>query len=359
MKTILLIGPLPPPIGGDTVSFQRLIENKYLKNYNKIVIDTSRKGNIRLTGRKIDLHDLLNGLRVIREVLRNIKGSKTILLWANRRFLYTVGLCIILIAKLNKRKIICKIFGGSFHTEFNQLPVIYKYVAKWILDKADYILPQTKALCKYFINYLRFKPQQVIHFPNYIPEDIYEDGLRIVPLKNNNLRCIFVGQVKEEKGVFDILEVLKKCNYISCDFYGPILERDQEKFISITNNLKNAQYKGIVEAEKVCETIGHYNILLLPSFYKGEGYPAVVLEAFNSARPVLATDWMALPEMIEDKKDGFLVPINSPDAIVDKLHYIINNNEVYLKMCFQAKEKAYLFSEKRVLQDVLMPLIDK
>lgn len=359
MNRILLIGPMPPPVGGDTISFSRLAQNKLLQENAEIIgiIDTSRKDEISI-GRKLDLRDLKNGFKILRQLHKSIRKTDKVLLWANRRFLYTIGLIIILTAKCHGKNIIVKMFGGTFDRDFERLPRIYKKPATWILKKADYILPETRALCRYFLEKLKFNQTQVVHLPNCIPEEVTNVVNCGTAGELNQVKCIFIGQIKREKGVFDILKTLVMDSDIVCDFYGPILKRDKMEFLRAVEILENAHYKGVLAPGEVCQAISRYHILLLPTFYSGEGYPAVILEAFNSARPVLTTNWLALGELVEDGRDGFLVPVHSPEVIIDKLCSLRYDTGKYEYMCNNAREKGRHFLEGRVFGDILIPLLD-
>jgi colanic acid/amylovoran biosynthesis glycosyltransferase len=53
--------------------------------------------------------------------------------------------------------------------------------------------------------------------------------------------------------------------------------------------------------------------LILPSF--AEGLPVVVMEAMAAGRPVIATAIAGVPELVEQGKNGWLVPAGDPAAL--------------------------------------------
>jgi len=61
------------------------------------------------------------------------------------------------------------------------------------------------------------------------------------------------------------------------------------------------------------------DIFVLPSYYRFEAQPAVVIEAMAAGLPIVATDWAGLPEMVQDGVNGFIVPIAHPEAIADRI----------------------------------------
>ncbi len=67
--------------------------------------------------------------------------------------------------------------------------------------------------------------------------------------------------------------------------------------------------------------IGSCNVCVLPSL-KREGLPKVVIEAMSYAVPPIVTDSGGSPELIVDKKSGFIVPSGSAKAIAEAIMYL-------------------------------------
>jgi glycosyltransferase involved in cell wall biosynthesis len=61
----------------------------------------------------------------------------------------------------------------------------------------------------------------------------------------------------------------------------------------------------------------HCDVVALPSFT--EGLPVIVLEAFAARVPVVATAVGGTPEVIEDGRNGYLVPPKSPAALTRRI----------------------------------------
>ena len=58
-----------------------------------------------------------------------------------------------------------------------------------------------------------------------------------------------------------------------------------------------------------------------------EGIPVVLHEAMASGMPIISTRHTGIPELVDDGESGFLVPERDPDAIADRLTYLIEDPE--------------------------------
>ncbi|WP_415295276.1 glycosyltransferase [Candidatus Pelagibacter sp. Uisw_113] len=80
-------------------------------------------------------------------------------------------------------------------------------------------------------------------------------------------------------------------------------------------------------------------IFVLNSLYEGLGN--VVIDAANYELPIITTNCKSgPPEIIDNGRGGFLVPLKSPLALSEKIKFVINNNQV-------AKSKS-LYAKKRI-----------
>jgi len=100
------------------------------------------------------------------------------------------------------------------------------------------------------------------------------------------------------------------------------------------------------------------SVYVQPSVTEGFGLP--VLEAMAYARPVIVTKGAGASELVEDGKDGFVVPIRNAGAIKEKLQYFYDNPSEIERMGKNARKKAEKHSWKiietkyqKLIQEVL------
>jgi D-inositol-3-phosphate glycosyltransferase len=94
------------------------------------------------------------------------------------------------------------------------------------------------------------------------------------------------------------------------------------------------------------ETLPYYysaaDMLIMPSYY--ESFGMVALEAMACGTPVIASQVGGLPYLVQDGKTGFVVPGGNPDALVEPLNRLMNDEALREKMGYQAAEYARKYS---------------
>ena len=79
------------------------------------------------------------------------------------------------------------------------------------------------------------------------------------------------------------------------------------------------------------------DIFLLTSV--NEGMPLSLLEAVYAKVPIVSTAVGEIQEIVENGKDGILIPKNNVNSIVDSIEWCIRNREIMLRMALNAYVK--------------------
>ena len=69
----------------------------------------------------------------------------------------------------------------------------------------------------------------------------------------------------------------------------------------------------------------HYDIMVFPTYWQGEGFPGVVVDALIAGLPVLASDWNLNSEVIDDGITGYLIPARDATKLFEKMAFVIEN----------------------------------
>ena len=95
-----------------------------------------------------------------------------------------------------------------------------------------------------------------------------------------------------------------------------------------------------------------FDVFVLPSVK--EGFPWTVIEAMATRVPVVATRVGAIPEIIEDKKNGILIEPGNPQAIADAIKEFLNDKKLREDLSKEAQRRV---SEKFTLDKMVAEYI--
>lgn len=89
------------------------------------------------------------------------------------------------------------------------------------------------------------------------------------------------------------------------------------------------------------------SIFALTSWY--EGFPMVILEAYECGVPVIIFDYgISASELVKNGETGFIVPLDDKKQYIEKLKYLCENSEAREKMGKQAKEFVKCFYPENI-----------
>ena len=89
-----------------------------------------------------------------------------------------------------------------------------------------------------------------------------------------------------------------------------------------------------------------FDLLFLPS--RSEGFPKVILEAAASSIPSIVYSDYGASEWITNGENGFVVDDFS--EVVDKIKYLIDNPDIYMKMSKGSELLANDFDWKNIIK---------
>lgn len=147
--------------------------------------------------------------------------------------------------------------------------------------------------------------------------------------KNPTFKILSVGRNHWVKGYHYALDCMKILSNHGIDFeYIIIGAKDVEEleFQKADLGLESSViFKSKVGFQEVQQLMFDADLVLLPSVE--EGIANVVLEAMQLGTMVLTTDCGGMDEVIEDEKNGFIVPVRNPEKMAEAIMKIISLSE--------------------------------
>lgn len=220
------------------------------------------------------------------------------------------------LAKFMHRKVILHIHGGGFKEYFRTRP-------QWInsiLRKCDAIITLTEGWKNYFVNDLHLEDVFVV--PNVISSPHRN------PIPHDRFTLLFLGLVCEEKGIFDLLNVIKEhkdeWNDTLLLLIGGNGETDRLIKEIEENGLDHiVHFEGWVSGEKKIQLFNMSDALILPSYT--EGLPVSILEAMSYGLPILATPVGGIPEVVIDGVSGFYFSAGNKNDIYQSINKLMHS----------------------------------
>ena len=254
-------------------------------------------------------------------------------------------------SKILNIKIIYSVVGGWLADYLNETP---KYVT--MMQNLEVLLVETCYLKRTLENKYAFT--NVTLFPNFRITN-YKPVIK----NNNNFNIVFMARITEKKGVemiFDFVEYYsqnKKSNKaVSVNFYGPIDIEYKNRFEFLLNTHDMAVYNGIVEPENVYEILNKQDLLVLPTYYEGEGCPGSIIDAYISGIPVVVSKWKNLPEFVEEGLTGYIFNLDNKEEFFNYIIRLIDNPVLLYNKKKSAINKSKEYTKEyawRILQNYI------
>lgn len=241
--------------------------------------------------------------------------------------------------KLNKRNVIVNFHGSDLVSSKILVRFINKISHALLSQKAKIIVPS-----EYFYNIAKnmFKKNSIYIIPSGGVDTNVFKPKRELKLHNRSKIIIgFASGVTKEKGFDVVIECLQKMKSSKLKFklefhiirYG----KDIDMFIKKIkmNNLENmVKYEEVFEKENMGDFYSSIDFLIFPTLKEALGL--VALESLACGTPVIGTNDFAIPEFIEDCKNGFLFKKNDYIGLYKILSDIVYSNYNYGNMCMEA-----------------------
>ena len=332
--SVLLIGPLPPPIGGGQTVFQYIVEDlKKDKRCNIKVINTSRK-----TDNETLFVNIKESFKVLAKLIRLIRSVDVISFHGSNRGIFLFGPFIFMICRLFRKPSVFRIFGGAFDRFYEGKSKLTKLMLRRTVLSADACLFQTKRLVNYFRN---VKSENTIWFSNYTR------NIPSLPVKLERKVCkryVFLGRIVKEKGIDLLLDAVPLLSdEVQIDLWGPLCNGYTRDEISVRGNGK-VRYCGIMTKGEVFNKLWEYDSVIFPTLFTTEGYPGAILDGFSHGLPVITTKMGSIPEIVDNTCGLFIESFDSKEVarIVNFLH---DNHEFFDKLRYGSFKRAQSFSD--------------
>lgn len=325
--SVLINGPLPPPIGGmETycaeymrsplpskcdVTMCRAILIKRVFSTNGLALLWWRTLNsIFITVVWICM------LAVKRPDIAHIHTNS----WAG----FYVKAMMAILARMIGTKSVLHIHGAEFRLFHKATPPVLRWVIPFLINRNSTVFVLSKEWHAYFASIgVRANRLTVMTNCVFLPELSTE--LRTAPPEN----ILFMSRFEKRKGVHELASAIERCGdrLRRCRFVlaGP----ETYEWDAIAGRLAQARADGLVElpgsveGQKKDRCYRDADIYLLQSY--DEGMPIGLLEAMSYGLACITTPVGGIPDVIKDGENGLLVPPGDVDALCEALESLVGD----------------------------------
>lgn len=150
------------------------------------------------------------------------------------------------------------------------------------------------------------------------------------------LRVLFVGRLGQRKGISYYLDAARRLKGREYEFLalGP-MEGEAELFAPYRESVSFLAPRPHGE---VLALMRRCDLFVLPTLFEGQAL--VALEAMKCGLPIMVTQNSGVAHLVEEGKNGFVLPLRDSGAIVEKIEMLAKDRERLHEMKLTARSKA-------------------
>ena len=377
MKLFITTGIYHPDIGGPATYLKNIIESDKFKNLDKYVLTLSdqkkifkifKSSNLKIIKIKRDINILIRFFIILFFLFKY--KNKTDIYYANGLFFETNIFCLLtnnnFIAKIVgdyhwerlKRKSLYNKSIEDFNKSKNLLLVLIKLIRKLSFYKCIKIIVPSNYL-KNVVNSWNLKLKNIDIIYNSINTSKFKEKIskellsKIKYSKKDKLICTISRLAKHK----NIPQLINSINYSENTKHliigdGP-LRKEIENLIISKNLTNNVFLLGALDKNQTYNYLKLSDTFVLYSSY--EGFAHVILEAMYFNNLVIATDVGGNSEIIDDKKNGFLIDIKDTKKLNELIYKLKKTHraQILIKQKFTLKK----FLNSQMIENTYQSLI--
>ena len=252
-----------------------------------------------------------------------------------------------------RRNIIHWVIGGAFgkHVQEGKFRAdIFNYV-KYNLVQCKGMIAELESAgvtnAKFVSN---FKP--ITYYPDL-------DKALAARRTSEKMRFVFLSRIMADKGCEYLLEAVRMLNEkglqekFIVDFYGKIDGSYKDEFLQKVNQHENVTCHGLLDlrTNEVYDTLATYHAMVFPTYWKGEGFAGVFIDAFIAGLPVLASDWAYNAEILSGEQLGLVYATHDVTALANTMEKCIEGEIDLIGMAKRARTEAVKYQADRVMTE--------
>jgi len=221
----------------------------------------------------------------------------------------------------------------------------HKLIRTWDKNISRLIVLTQFAKSRFVGSSIRVDEQKLFIKPNFIPD----------PGRGETDRedfFLFVGRLSYEKGIDVLANAFAGLPTQKLVIIGDAADSQAEMARFLDNS--NITLKGRLNKDGVLAYMKRCKALIFPSTWY-EGLPFVIIEAFATGTPVIASRLGSMAELVNDKLNGFLFEPGNVTDLQEKIHLFLQTERQDRNALYENARTTYVqnFSPEKHYQTIL------
>lgn len=350
-RVVLLVGPVPPPVHGVTISTRRLLASSLSDEFKIVHLDTSDHRTTTNIG-AFDFTNIFLGLKNYVEMIGHCLRHRPDVVYipvsqTSLGFLRDSGF-VFLPKLLSRSKVVIHLRGGYFGKFYECAPKAIRLYIDRVMKMVDRVIVLGDVFRPIFHRWL--SDDRIDTAPN--GTDLVVDNIdsKSRRMETGPVTVTYMSNLIPSKGIMEFIraaaqvaaernDVLFK---IAGNWWGDdaVFRREVETASKTGELTMRLEMVGPVRGDAKTRLLFDTDVFILPTYYPFEGHPNAIVEAMAAGCVVIGTDHAAIPETVIDGETGFIVPCRCVEPIRDAITNLVKDRRLLRKMA-QASYQRY------------------
>ena len=345
---LLLIGPLPPPLGGVQLIVDMQLHSSLAREFDVHPVDTSKRElrwAVENPTWKTPFYFARDFLQLIRMLVRVrpdaalVHATSSLSILRDWMFMVT--------ARLFGARVICH-YHGTLHARFPSGETrIGRAVCRFLMSAAHRVIVLSPTYQREMGK--AWKRDDLVWVSNVADVALFRNMPANTPapwLASGERAVLFVGRLSAPKGIYDLFDAIPRVierhpearfvlvGVAENDAMEPVIRAEAGRR-GITARLT---FLGSLEGRDKAAAFVTSKMIVVPSWT--EAFPLVIPEAMAAGLPVVATAVGAIPDFVKEGEDGFLVPTKEPSQLADRICRLLEDESLRRRISERVRERA-------------------
>ena len=331
-KTVGLVAPLPPQVGGVAGFAEWLLAHEKAIGYRFDAFDLWRPATGGVGGR-LSLHAVAIQARLLPRFLRWLRTAPRVVHYCVSATGTGLGRDLVFLTalRLSRRRVIghLQVVPEGAPVRSRALRALDASITRWVT-----VAPSSaERLAEIGI--------RAAWIPNPIRFDSNGHGQQA---SRSGFRLLFVGRYGERKGCRELIAALARARDADVEATLRFVGREEHEgeeaslrdAVAVYGLGGKVEFAGVKEGDALAACYAEADVLCLPSHR--EGVPLAILEGMSFGLPVIATPVGGIPDFVSSDENGLLVPPGDVAALAEAITTLALDSSLRSRLGAAARE---------------------